>query len=66
MVGLSATLKDHWTRKGHEDLLNYLTLYDTNDNLKMYIALAGLQHAGVIFGKFCVNIIFDKCFLCNR
>lgn len=46
MVGLPATLKDHWTRKGHDDLLNYLTLYDTNENLKLYIALAGLQHAG--------------------
>ncbi|XP_066149404.1 complex I assembly factor ACAD9, mitochondrial [Euwallacea fornicatus] len=45
-VGLPATMKNHWARKGHDDVINYLTLYETNENLRLFISLAGLQHVG--------------------
>ncbi|XP_066246475.1 complex I assembly factor ACAD9, mitochondrial [Euwallacea similis] len=45
-IGLPATIKDHWARKGHDDVLNYLTLHETNENQRLFITLAGLQHVG--------------------
>lgn len=46
-VGLSAVSKNHWTRTLHEKAIDYLTLYETNENQRLFIALTGLQHAGL-------------------
>ncbi|KAL1491807.1 hypothetical protein ABEB36_012349 [Hypothenemus hampei] len=46
IVGLPATLKNHWARQFHEETLNYLTLHESNDSQKLFIAANGLQHAG--------------------
>ncbi|XP_076257521.1 acyl-CoA dehydrogenase family member enigma [Rhynchophorus ferrugineus] len=46
-VGISANFKDHWSRKYHDRVLDYLTLYETNESQKLFIALMGLQYAGV-------------------
>lgn len=46
-LGLPTTFKDHWARIAHKETLNYLTLHETNDSLRMFIALMGLQYAGV-------------------
>ncbi|XP_050293948.1 complex I assembly factor ACAD9, mitochondrial [Anthonomus grandis grandis] len=47
LIGLPATMKNHWARKSHEQILNYLTLHETNDSQRMFIAVSALQHAGV-------------------
>lgn len=47
LLGLPATSKNHWARKAHDDVINYLTLQETNDSQRLFMAQMGLQHAGV-------------------
>ncbi|KAJ8983204.1 hypothetical protein NQ317_016425 [Molorchus minor] len=46
LIGTAATSESHWTNQLHKESLRYLTLHETNDSLKMIIALLGLQFAG--------------------
>lgn len=47
LIGPATYMKDHWCNILHRDALAHLMLNETNNNLKMSIALLGLQHAGV-------------------
>lgn len=47
MVGVPAYMEGHWLNSLYNDALGHLVLNETNDSLRMVIALSGLQHAGV-------------------
>lgn len=47
MVGVPAYMEGHWLNLLYNDALGHLVLNETNDSLRMVIALSGLQHAGV-------------------
>ncbi|KAH1012789.1 complex I assembly factor ACAD9, mitochondrial [Dendroctonus ponderosae] len=51
MIGSPAALKDHWVRKCQDDIINYLTLHETNESLRMFISLNGLQHTGIMLSE---------------
>ncbi|CAG9766842.1 unnamed protein product [Ceutorhynchus assimilis] len=47
LVGQHATTTNHWARQAHEEILDYLTVHETNESQRMFMALNGLQHAGI-------------------
>lgn len=62
MIGTPAAFKDHWVRKYHDDTIHYLTLHETNESLRMFISLSGLEHAGVSYCNFVAKPIFSELF----
>ncbi|GLV44016.1 Enigma [Carabus blaptoides fortunei] len=47
MVGVPAYMEGHWLNSLYSDALGHIVLSETNDSLRMVIALSGLQHAGM-------------------
>lgn len=46
-LGTEAYMSGHWCNALHQNALSHVMLNETNDNLKLIIALIGLQYAGV-------------------
>lgn len=44
---MPAYMTDHWCHKYQQNALAHVLFNETNDNLKLTIALIGLQYAGV-------------------
>lgn len=47
LIGTEAYMEDHWCSKLYRDALSYLVFHETTENLKLNLALLGIQHAGV-------------------
>ncbi|KAJ8937474.1 hypothetical protein NQ314_011863 [Rhamnusium bicolor] len=46
LLGAQTISDSHWAVESHKEALRYWTLYETNDSLKIIVALLGLQYAG--------------------
>lgn len=46
-IGAPAFINKHWANESYRDALAYTILNETNNSLKLVIALYGVQHAGV-------------------
>nr|CAH7718209.1 unnamed protein product [Callosobruchus chinensis] len=51
LAGPMAASESHLANKYHREALPFITLHDTNDTLKIIIALLGLEHAGVALNE---------------
>lgn len=51
LSGTPASMESHWLNRLYNDALSNLMINETNESLRLVIALLGLQHAGV-------NLIF--------
>ncbi|VEN58835.1 unnamed protein product [Callosobruchus maculatus] len=51
LAGAAAVSESHSANKYHREALPFITLHDTNDCLKIVIALLGLEHAGVALNE---------------
>lgn len=47
LAGPPAFMEDHWLNRLYNDALGQVLLNETNESLRIIIALFGLQHAGV-------------------
>nr|CAI5825289.1 unnamed protein product [Callosobruchus analis] len=47
LAGTAAVSESHLANKYHREALPFITLHDSNDSLKVIIALLGLEHVGV-------------------
>lgn len=54
-MGTPAFINEHWANALHRDALAYKILNETNNSLKLVIALFGIQHAGVSTEHFYSN-----------
>lgn len=49
IIGAPAAAQNHWANEMHREAMRYVTLNESNDILKIIIALLGIRHAGVRF-----------------
>ncbi|KAG5877267.1 hypothetical protein JTB14_009763 [Gonioctena quinquepunctata] len=47
LIGTTATSETHWANILHREAIRLTTLHETNDSLKIIMALLGLQYAGI-------------------